>query len=232
MQRYFTKEKIDNKFILNNDDMYHIKTVMRMKNNDKIQVVYNEEVYLCEYLDNEVNIIKKEEKLEDNFKEVILAIPLLKETKMDLIIQKSTELGISKIIPIITERSIIKLNDKETKKIDRWNKIAKEAAEQSMRVTIPVVTEVKKMEDLKDIDGLKIVCSTNERNNSIKKCLNNNNNYDKIIIVIGPEGGLSNNEEIRLEKIGFNKVTLGTRIMRVETVPLFVLSILNYENME
>lgn len=119
MQRYFSKELINNKFILNEDDMYHIKTVMRMKDNDKIQVVYNEEVYLCKYINNEINIIKKEEKLNDIAKEIILAIPLLKETKMDLIIQKSTELGVSKIIPIITERSIIKLNDKEAKKIER-----------------------------------------------------------------------------------------------------------------
>lgn len=101
-----------------------------------------------------------------------------------------------------------------------------------MRVKIPVITEVKNLEDLKEINGLKIVCSTNERNNSLKKCLNNATNYDKIIIVIGPEGGLSDNEENRLEKIGFTKVTLGNRIMRVETVPLFVLSVLNYENME
>jgi len=233
MQRYFSKIKDNNIFTLNNDDMYHINTVMRMKNNELLEVVYEEEVYLCEYLNNSIVIKEKLPNKTDNLAEIILAIPLLKEAKMDLILQKSTELGVSKIIPIITERSIIKLeNDRENKKLVRWNKICKEAAEQSMRINIPVVTEVKKMEDLKDIPGLKIICSTNERENSLRKCLNNNKNYDKIIIVIGPEGGLSEQEEVRLENIGFEKVTLGNRIMRVETVPLFILSVLNYENME
>ena len=233
MQRYFSKIKDNNTFTLNNDDMYHINTVMRMKNNELLEVVYEEEVYLCEYLNNSIVIKEKLPNKTDNLAEIILAIPLLKEAKMDLILQKSTELGVSKIIPIITERSIIKLeNDRENKKLVRWNKICKEAAEQSMRINIPVVTEVKKMEDLKDIPGLKIICSTSERENSLRKCLNNNKNYDKIIIVIGPEGGLSEQEEVRLENIGFEKVTLGNRIMRVETVPLFILSVLNYENME
>lgn len=233
MQRYFSKIKDNNIFTLNNDDMYHINTVMRMKNNELLEVVYEEEVYLCEYLNNSIVIKEKLPNKTDNLAEIILAIPLLKEAKMDLILQKSTELGVSKIIPIITERSIIKLeNDRENKKLVRWNKICKEAAEQSMRINIPVVTEVKKMEDLKDIPGLKIICSTSERENSLRKCLNNNKNYDKIIIVIGPEGGLSEQEEVRLENIGFEKVTLGNRIMRVETVPLFILSVLNYENME
>lgn len=233
MQRYFSKIKDNNIFTLNNDDMYHINTVMRMKNNELLEVVYEEEVYLCEYLNNSIVIKEKIPNKTDNLAEIILAIPLLKEAKMDLILQKSTELGVSKIIPIITERSIIKLeNDRENKKLVRWNKICKEAAEQSMRINIPIVTEVKKMEELKDIPGLKIICSTNERENSLRKCLNNNKNYDKIIIVIGPEGGLSEQEEVRLENIGFEKVTLGNRIMRVETVPLFILSVLNYENME
>ena len=152
---------------------------------------------------------------------------------MDLILQKATELGVNKIIPVVMERSIVHLdNDRQSKKIERWTKICKEASEQSMRVTIPVITEVKRITDLKSLEGVKLVCSTLEKENTIKMFLQSNKSYDKINIVIGPEGGLSLKEEDYLKSIGFTPVSLGKRIMRVETVPLFILSVLNYEIME
>jgi len=237
MQRYFSRELNNNRFKLNNDDLYHITRVMRMKENDLIEVVYEKEVYLCnlEFHGNEVyvNVKEKIESVSEDNHEIVLIIPLLKEAKMDLILQKSTELGVSKIIPVIMERSIVKIDsDRELKKIERWTKICKEASEQSMRVTIPVITEVKKLSDLNDLDGVKLVCSTTEKTNTIKMFLQSNQSYDKINIVIGPEGGLSLKEEEYLNSIGFESVSLGKRIMRVETVPMFVLSVLNYEIME
>jgi len=237
MQRYFSSELNNNRFKLNNDDLYHITRVMRMKENDLIEVVYEKEVYLCnlEFHGNEVyvNVKEKIESVSEDNHEIVLIIPLLKEAKMDLILQKSTELGVSKIIPVIMERSIVKIDsDRELKKIERWTKICKEASEQSMRVTIPVITEVKKLSDLNDLDGVKLVCSTTEKTNTIKMFLQSNQSYDKINIVIGPEGGLSLKEEEYLNSIGFESVSLGKRIMRVETVPMFVLSVLNYEIME
>jgi len=236
MQRYFSNKLENNKFELNKDDLYHILTVMRMKSGDSIEVVYNEQVYICnlEIFNNNVEVIikSKEEKKVLNNIEKVLIIPLLKENKMDLILQKSTELGIDKIIPVIMERSIIKLdNDKELKKIERWNKICKEASEQSKRVNIPFVTEVKTLKELNDIDGIKLVCSTKEKDNTIKKYLKNNTGYNRINIVIGPEGGISPKEEEYLNSIGFESVSLGNNIMRVETVPMYILSVINYENM-
>jgi 16S rRNA (uracil1498-N3)-methyltransferase len=236
MQRYFSNKLENNKFELNKDDLYHILTVMRMKTGDSIEVVYNEEVYICnlEINNNNVDIIikSKEEKKELETIEKVLIIPLLKENKMDLIFQKSTELGIDKIIPVIMERSIIKLDkDKELKKVVRWNKICKEASEQSKRVNIPIVTEVKTLKELENIDGIKLVCSTKEKDNTIKKYLKKNNGYNKINIVIGPEGGISPKEEEYLNSIGFESVSLGNNIMRVETVPIYILSVINYENM-
>ena len=237
MQRYFTNKLDNNVFILNNDDYYHIKTVMRMNEKDNIEVVYKEEVYLCslEFAGDNI-LVKKINKVDSKEllnKEIILIIPLLKENKMDYILQKSTELGISKIIPVVMERSIIKLDkNKEEKRIERWVRMCKEASEQCMRLTIPVITEVKKWEDILDIDGAKMVCSTVEKKNSIKMFLQYNKNYDRIVIVVGPEGGISPKEEKLLNDNGFDSVTLGSRIMRVETVPLFVLSAINYEFME
>lgn len=235
MQRYFSNKLNNNKFILNNDDIYHITRVMRMKDNDKIEVVYEKEVYLCGLSFNndiEVNVIKKVEDYKEDNIQITLIVPLLKENKMDLILQKSTELGVSKIIPVVMERSIIKLDkDKEYKKIERWTKICKEASEQSMRVTIPIITEIKNLKDLIELDGLKIICSTKEKNNTIKSVLMSDKGYKKINIVVGPEGGITEKEEKYLSDNGFIPITLGSRIMRVETVPLFILSVLNYENM-
>jgi len=237
MQRYFSNELKNNKFTLREDDLYHMIRVMRMKDKDFIEVVYEKEVYLCslEFCGNDilVNVKEKIHSSSEENHEIVLIIPLLKEAKMDLILQKATELGVSKIIPVIMERSIVKIDsERELKKLERWTKICKEASEQSMRVTIPVITEVKKFSDLKDLDGVKLVCSTTEKENTIKLFLQSNKSYDKINIVIGPEGGLSLNEEKYLNSIGFESVSLGKRIMRVETVPMFILSVLNYEIME
>jgi len=237
MQRYFSSELKENEFKLKQDDLYHITRVMRMKENDLIEVVYEKEVYLCNlHFHNGECVVHINTKLEgkcDENSEIVLIIPLLKEAKMDLILQKATELGVNKIIPVIMERSIVKIDqDREIKKIERWTKICKEASEQSMRVTIPVITEIKKLNELDGLDGVKLVCSTIEKTNTIKMFLQTNKSYDKINVVIGPEGGLSLKEEEYLKSIGFVAVSLGERIMRVETVPLFILSVLNYENME
>lgn len=236
MQRYFSNKLIDNKFQLKDDDLYHIIRVMRMKTGDNIEVVYEEEVYICqlEIINNKVNVFIKYKEDNKELKDIekVLIIPLLKENKMDLIFQKATELGVSRIIPVILERSIIKLEkDKHQKKIERWNKICKEASEQSKRVTIPIVTEIKTLKELENEPGLKIVCSTKEKDNTIKKFLQSNKNCDRINIIIGPEGGITPKEEEYLNSIGFTSISLGDNIMRVETVPIYILSVINYENM-
>lgn len=233
MQRYFSKKKEGNYLILDSNDYYHIKTVMRMKPHDNIQVVYEEIPYLCEIEnDFKIKIIKQIPIYKDNLPEVTLLIPLLKEQKFDFILQKSTELGVKKIIPIVLSRSIIKLeNGKEKKKLDRWQKIMKEASEQCYRTEIPTISNVVKIDDL-DLKGVNLICSTNEKEKNIKTTLKEYQNCDKINILVGPEGGITDIEEEKLKDKGFIPVTLGSRIMRVETVPIFILSIINYESME
>lgn len=236
MQRYFAIEKKDNKFILDNKDLHHIKNVMRMKDNEKIEVVFNEQLYRCciNYKDNvTINIIDEitNENIKDKLK-ISIIVPILKEHKMDLILQKSTELGVDEIIPIVTERTLVKINDKEDKKVERWKRICKEASEQSMRLNIPTITNVKKINDLNNIEGLKIVCSTQDNCATLKNFLQTNHNCDKISIVVGPEGGLSIDEEKKLNELGFISISLGSNILRVETVPLTIISMINYEYME
>jgi len=133
--------------------------------------VYNSTVFICEVNVNELPLVLIKDEIcnhnKNNYK-VTLIIPLLKETKMDLILQKATELGVYEIIPVIMKRSIIKLeHGKEDKKIERWTKICKEASEQSKRIDIPMITNIKTLSQLNSIDGLKVVCSTTEKEKTI-----------------------------------------------------------------
>ena len=231
MQRYFSNLKQDNYLILTKEDLYHIKTVMRMKQGDNIEVVYNHKLHICQ-LDNDQALIKEvNNQITDKKVQYILCVPLLQEQKMSFVLQKATELGVDKIIPILTTRSVVKIKEQQEHKLNRWYRICKEASEQSKRLDIPFIEKITKIEDLK-LSGFKIVLSTKEKDMTIKKVLKNNLNCDKIIMVVGPEGGLTDQEEKALNELGFVSVTLGQNIMRVETVPICLLSILNYELME
>lgn len=237
MQRYFGIKKDDSKLYLCNSDYHHIKNVMRMNDGDLVEVVVDNNLYLgcLENVKSNISIsLKKELSFKQEFiPKVNLIVPPLKENKMDLILQKATEMGVYKITVCPLKRCVVKLEKKKIQpKMERWNRILKEASEQSFRMKIPTLEIVDNLEKLKNLDGVKIVCSTREMKNNVKRVLTDNKNCDTINIVIGPEGGLDENEEILLNDNGFVSTTLGNRIMRVESVPLFILSIINYEYME
>ena len=235
LQRYFA---LNEKLELSSSDIYHMYKVMRMKENDKIEVIYDEVVYLCEITTLSVNSVKlkvlnKKITEDESSVKVTIAISLVKEQKWDFILQKTTELGVSQIIPLSLSRTLIKLdNNKYNKKCERWNKICKEAAEQSHRVTIPNISKQMNINDLVKLDyDLKIVCSTTDVNQNLKQVLSKHKRYDRILVVIGPEGGISPAEEELLATNGFIKTSLGKFILRVETAPLFVMSAIKYELM-
>lgn len=230
MQRYFIKNK---DMLLEESDIRHIKKVMRMNINDKIEVVYNNKLHICEITSLEPFNIKVIEKLDEDKKtkiELTVAVALVKEQKMDLILQKLTELGVSKIIPVSMERSIVKL-DKErfNKKKVRWESICKEASEQSKRTNIPIIEDIKSIKDLTKEDAdLKLVASTKEKEKLLNYYLQSIEDCAKIIMVIGPEGGISDKEEDILVSNGYNRVSFGNLIFRVETATIYVASIINY----
>ena len=230
MQRYFIKNK---DMLLEESDIRHIKKVMRMNINDKIEVVYDNKLHICEITSLEPFNIKVIEKLDEDKKtkiELTVAVALVKEQKMDLILQKLTELGVSKIIPVSMERSIVKL-DKErfNKKKVRWESICKEASEQSKRTNIPIIEDIKSIKDLTKEDAdLKLVASTKEKEKLLNYYLQSIEDCAKIIMVIGPEGGISDREEDILVSNGYNRVSFGNLIFRVETATIYVASIINY----
>ena len=182
MQRYFAKDKIENNIILYPTDMHHIKNVMRMNNNDKIECIYDKKLYICKIENINTNnftiIEEKDENNELNI-DITIAVSLVQEQKMDLILQKLTELGVSKIIPLKTERSIIKIDNKRfQKKKERWISICKEASEQSKRNIIPQITDIKTIKELENLEyDIKLFGSVSNKENLINKYLQKNNKY-------------------------------------------------------
>ena len=237
MQRYFAISKEKEYLVLKKEDLHHIKNVMRNKIGNQIECIYKENVYICEIEsldDTKVKILTIENENHELNVDITIAIALVKEQKMDVILQKVTELGINRIIPIEMERSIIKLDKKRlAKKKERWTTICKEAAEQSKRNKVPIIDNLTTLKELvKEDFDIKIICSTKEETNTLKKFLPQNIADKKILFIIGPEGGISPKEEEYLITTGMIPISLGKRIMRVETAAIYIASILNYYSLE
>lgn len=239
---------VSNNQIINNinieiigSDVNHIKNVLRKNISDKI-VVCDKDVgqdYLCEIMNIGENIqCEIIDKLEENAESNILVsifqgIP--KVDKMELIIQKSVELGVYDITPLEMKRCVVKLKEKDKyKKIERWQKISEVAAKQSGRNHIPVINDILNIEqvceELKKYD-IVLVAYEEEKENTLKeqlKQLKEKSNL-KIAVVIGPEGGIDKKEIEVLKENGAKIITLGKRILRTETVALNVLSVIMYE---
>ena len=248
MSKFFVKtEQINNNdIVIIGDDVNHIINVLRMKKTDKVQICnqdtgdnYNAEI--VNYSKNEVEckIISKINETTESNVHITLFQGIPKFEKMELIIQKNTEVGIKSIVPVIMERTVVKLDEKiASKKLERWQKIAESAAKQSGRNTIPQVKNIHTIKDLiniKDEYDAIIVCYENEKTNSLKKELKSikemlkAKSEIKIAVVIGPEGGLEEKDVEELQQNGAKIVTLGNIILRTETVALNILSVIMYE---
>ena len=231
MQQYFGISKDKNTIKLNNNDLNHIKNVMRMHENDNIIVVYDNKSYICtlnkELLSADIQeVFKENEKLND----IKIYVPLLNEDKMSFILQHGTELGVTEFVVVMYSHCKYKLNKKDfDKKLIRWNKIIKEASEQSYRIEKPILENIIEVKNIEADKSVNIMCSLDKRDvKSISSILTLDNCNDTISLVFGPEGGLSKEEEISLSNKGFIKTSLGKDVLRTETVPLMVASIIKY----
>lgn len=234
MQRYFVNEKNEDNFTLSSDDSHHVINVMRMNINDNVEIVYDDNLYIASIisLDTPVRckLVEEIDTLERTIPKVVIVQALVKEQKMDYILQKACELGVYQIIPVNTSRSVVKIDKNDSKKIVRWNKILKEASEQSKRCNIPILDKIYDFNDLLKLDFKdKFVCSTKENKKLLKSTLSKININDTIVYVIGPEGGFDPSEEDKLIDNGYIPVSLGSNILRTETASLFIMSAINYE---
>ena len=247
MSKFFVKaNQIKGNLIkIEGTDVNHIKNVLRQKIGDEIVVCdsENQKNYFCDIdkIEKDFIICKISRELEDFKSNIKITIMqgLPKKDKMDLIIQKSVELGCFDIQPVDMERCIVKYNEKDKiKKIERWQKISEVAAKQCNRNFIPKVHEIKKLKSVCKILGeydIVILAYEKEEKTKLKNVLKEvKEKYGekeiKIAVIIGPEGGISLKEvEIIEDNENVITVTLGKRILRTETVALNVLSIIMYE---
>jgi 16S rRNA (uracil1498-N3)-methyltransferase len=244
LQRYFIGQKYDghNSIKLTGDACHHISRVMRMKAEDSIYLVFSEgkaaEAKITEITNEEITvvIVKWEETNKEMPVRVTIASGLPKGDKLELIIQKGTELGAFQFVPFIADRSIVKWDaKKEKKKVERWQKIALEAAEQSHRQHLPEVRTpctFKELLQLSEEYEHKIVAfeesAKQGETSRFAEAVAAFNPGQSVLAVFGPEGGLSDKEVELLESKGFKVCGLGPRILRTETAPLYALSAISY----
>lgn len=246
MRKFFVKENQINSELITilDEDVNHIKNVLRLNVGENLQIcdIDSSKNYICEILELTAKsvtckILEEIQSIAEGNVELHIFQGLPKADKMELIIQKGTELGVSEFVPVSFKRSIVKISPKdEKKKIDRWNKISEVAAKQSKRDIIPKVRNVESIKnvcnEIKNYDIVLLAYELEENNyikNELLKIKNTKENY-KIAVIIGPEGGLSEKEvEMIQENNNVITVSLGKRILRTETVALNVLSIIMYE---
>ncbi|MDF2839255.1 MAG: hypothetical protein K0Q99_26 [Clostridia bacterium] len=241
MHRFFAKMeniKGDNIYI-DGEDVQHISRVLRLKEGDKIVVCDQQGMDYSVAIESiskhtvKTRIIEKENSKGEPSIEVVLYQGIPKSTKMDLIIQKCTEMGITRIVPVITARTVVRLESEkdEIKKVARWTKIGEEAAKQSARGIVPQIDMPMNLEqalqDSKQLDLVLIPYEWEEKV-SVKSALKGKEPKG-IGFFVGPEGGFDTFEIDKAKQNNLVPVTLGNRIMRTETAGLAMLTCIMYE---
>ena len=232
-----SKNIIDNQISISNTALRHITKVLRIGVGDKIWIAdERKKRYLIELTDAnhkkaQGKILETKEAAEPPAIEIILLQSILKGEKMDMLIQKATELGVSKILPLISERTIIKV--KSPGKEKRWQSIAKEASQQSGRWEVPEFAPVTCFEDVFEKIGVidfGLILWEGEQENRLKDVLERYpDSIKKICVFIGPEGGFTEKEIGLAKEKGFISVSMGDLILRAETAAITIIGILQYE---
>lgn len=244
MYKFFvTENQIEDDIIeIMEDDVNHIKNVLRLKKNEEIEIcdISNSITYKCAIFELNDKFIKCkiEQKISES-KEAGLYLHIFqglpKAEKMETIIQKTTEIGVNEITPLLMKRCVVKLDAKSSiKKHERWQKIAEVAAKQSKRDMIPKINlpiDIKNIYEKVQNHDIVLVAYENEENNNIKEVLQSIPKKDdlKIAVIIGPEGGIEEKEIEQLNRINAKTVSLGKRILRTETAPIVLASVVMYE---
>ena len=236
MYHFFVSEEQINgeNAYIEGSDVNHIANVLRMKPGEELLISVKEDWdYLCKIVDIETDRVnlKVLESMEQ--RELPVNITLLqgipKSDKLEMIIQKAVELGVSEIIPVKTKRVVVKIDEKKVDtKVNRWNAIAESAAKQSKRSIIPKVYEPMSIDNALEIVkdfGVKLTPYENADGiDKTRKILDNMDKTKNIAVFIGPEGGFEESEVERIKNSGFEVITLGKRILRTETAGLALLS--------
>lgn len=238
MHRFFIPQLYDKEMTITGVDARHISKVLRMQPKDKLQIVSDDGITaLAEIKDisGENVIISCLEIISESHEpsvKITLAQGLAKGEKMDFIVQKAVELGVHSIVPVAMEHSVVRLEGiKADKKVERWHKIAESAAKQSKRDLIPQVQPVQSVAEMLQNNDLpcKLIAYECEDKLGLKKALREFDGLKELLLIIGPEGGISEHELRLAREKGAVAVSLGKRILRAETAGLVAMSAIFYE---
>ncbi|MST89634.1 16S rRNA (uracil(1498)-N(3))-methyltransferase [Sharpea azabuensis] len=239
MQRYFIKNTQMHDGIIEADSVMHkhISKVMRYTNGTHVICIDEDHnVYDCTIADVTKGVLIKEKHIDENHEldvDVTLVYGLPKGDKFEFVLKKATELGVSRIVPFMCQRSIIRTDAKSLKKkYERYNRIIQEAAEQSEREILPEITELANIKTLHQyLSEVNLVAyeeaSRNHEESTFHQALSQLTK--SITIIVGPEGGFDESEIEAMETLGIKRCGLGKRILRSETAPLYMLSVIGYE---
>ena len=237
MHRFFVPQLYNEEMYIEGVDARHISKVLRMQPGAQLQIVSDDGVSAVAEItaiDSERVTVRCLEKLAESHEprvKLVLAQGLAKGEKMDFIIQKAVEMGAYSVIPVAMEHSVVRLDGaKAAKKVERWQKIAESAAKQSKRDIIPEVQPVQSMAEMlvKCDCQTKIIAYECEDRLSLKAALRAAE-VSELLLIIGPEGGISEAELEQARQAGAVPVSLGRRILRAETAGLVAMSAIFYE---
>ncbi len=233
----------ENKVRITGELLKHLRDSLRIKNGEMIFCVDEEGtkyVVLATYTGHDLfvgEIIETTSKQKDSAISIHLVQTVPKGPKLDFIIQKTTELGINAITPVISDRAVVRIEkERVEEKLRRWKKIALEAAQQSNRLDVPDIAPPVSFHDYMTSfkkGDLNLLLYEGEKKRGIKEVLRGiqeaKSGIRTIILLIGPEGGFAQEEVETAVEAGFTPVSLGDLILRTETAPIAALSILRYE---
>ena len=238
MQRFFVNRQcIDHESIILEGDIVHqIRNVLRLQSGKRIVVFDNEGLEYTVILDKvekeqiKGTICHKRQTAEPDIK-ITLYQALLKSDRFEFVLQKCTEIGVSVFVPVVCERCIVRKPG--ANKIQRWEKIIKEATEQSGRGVMPILKPTLSFEDAcHSSEGLSLIASLELDSLALREILRSSthqSNHTIINLFIGPEGGFSAHEEALAQRNGINKIRLGPRVLRAETAGLVAATAMFYE---
>lgn len=244
MRRIFIKALLQEELVITGGDAHHLGRVMRAKAGDRILVADDEgkvgEYELTGFTESSVSmkLVQQVEERTESPVEIVLAQCLPKGDKLDLIVQKATELGVNVIVPLTSDNCVVRYDGKKAKaKQEKWQKIADEAGKQCGRSRLPEVQQVqpfrqwlREAADGKRDDTAVCMCYENELQQGMKAFLQGQRAAKRFVAIIGPEGGFSLAEAALAKELGIASVSLGTRILRAETAAISAAAVIQYEN--
>ena len=231
MQQYFSDVPIEigDEYVFDKRQAHHAKNVVRLEN-ERVRIVHDGIGYFATCYSSGKDFIAKIEEKDDRVNEIgtdiTLAVALIRKEKFELVLQKAAELGVTKIVPYVSSRCVVKYKkEKGYKVLSRYQDILLEASEQCKRNLVPEIVEPVKLSDLanycSELNHLPYENSYGEAKYMSELI----NERKSVTITVGPEGGFSDEEIAELKEAGFEIVTLGSRILRAETASMYACSV-------